>query len=326
MPIPVTRPFRPEPELPVALPITFAGSTYGKSTIVRMLERGEVRRLLPGVYTRELAPSLSGWDRLVWEHRLQISASAWKLVPDEAFSHMSAAVLWGLRGFAPPTLARTIAPQRFARQPVGRHRKCAELPEADASIRSGVPVTSLERTVVDYMRELPMHQALAVADMGIRRGADLARMLEINQMTKSNRRRRIAEFLLGIADGGADSPPEAHIRLLALYAGARDLVPQLKVVIAGETFYLDLGDPRIRLALEYDGREKYQQDSGALYREKLREDTLRSAGWTVVRATAQDLKHPGNFVMRLQRTMDRLGASEDAPDFPGRNTMLANWR
>jgi very-short-patch-repair endonuclease len=79
------------------------------------------------------------------------------------------------------------------------------------------------------------------------------------------------------------------------------------VTVDGQNYFPDLADPTIRLALEYDGKVKYDQRD-ALYREKLREDALRSAGWTVIRFSARDLRDPHAIIMRIRATIRRLGA------------------
>lgn len=313
----------PAPE--VILPVTFPASAHAKSALRGQLGRGEIRRVMPGVYTRE-GEIPSGIDRSLWQHQLKVSASAWKLTADESVSHLSGAVLWGLWGFAPPHLVYTTSPQRFARQPVGRQRVCSEVEQGQLAERSGVPVTGLERTAVDSMRVLPMHRALAVADCALRHGADLQSMIRINEQLQSNRFRQPTAFVLSLAYAGTDSPPESHLRLIAHLAGVPRIVPQLSVCVAGETFHLDVGDPTVRLALEYDGQIKYRDDPKALYREKLREDSLRRAGWTVMRFTARDFRNPAHVVLRIQRVLERLGVSGTGRDFPGRSTLFSHWK
>ena len=64
--------------------------------------------------------------------------------------------------------------------------------------------------------------------------------------------------------------------------------------------YVDLYWPQQNLAVEIDGRIKYE-DLGVLYREKVRQEDLQAAGLIVVRWLAEDVAaFPEHVVERLQ--------------------------
>ena len=68
---------------------------------------------------------------------------------------------------------------------------------------------------------------------------------------------------------------------------------------------VDFAWPDVGVVGEFDGRIKYGRQlagsdpHGVVFAEKLREDALRRAGWTVVRWTWADLKSPRRLVQRL---------------------------
>ncbi|HWH19746.1 MAG TPA: type IV toxin-antitoxin system AbiEi family antitoxin, partial [Solirubrobacterales bacterium] len=62
-------------------------------------------------------------------------------------SHLSAAWLWGIVRNRPGTVHVTCPSSRRARRPFVVH--AADLPEADRTVRDGIPVTSLSRTILD---------------------------------------------------------------------------------------------------------------------------------------------------------------------------------
>ena len=71
---------------------------------------------------------------------------------------------------------------------------------------------------------------------------------------------------------------------------------------------------------EFDGRGKYgrllkpgETTAGAVYREKLREDALRSLGWQVVRWTWNDLDQPDQIALRLREAFARARRSNLRP-------------
>lgn len=60
---------------------------------------------------------------------------------------------------------------------------------------------------------------------------------------------------------------------------------------------MDLGIEGTHVLIEFDGKVKYT-DGGpdALFREKKREDRIRSSGYVVIRVTWADLFHPERIV------------------------------
>jgi len=67
------------------------------------------------------------------------------------------------------------------------------------------------------------------------------------------------------------------------------------------TYWVDLGYPQLRVAIEYDGRTKYVGD--AWFKEKRRHDAITEAGWRVIRVTAEDLRDPPRLVARIRHAL-----------------------
>jgi len=65
--------------------------------------------------------------------------------------------------------------------------------------------------------------------------------------------------------------------------------------------YVDLGWSESKVAVEFDGRVKYEGGDGgaAFYQEKRRQDALEERGWLVVRVMWEDLQQPDAVVARL---------------------------
>ena len=308
---PLTRYFEVEPLRPRELPPTFTSDRAGKHSIAQKLARKEVERVRRGVYSasRVLSDEVDS-DRFaqqVSNHLRAISAVCWDLAPGSVLSHTSAALLLGLSGFDVPNRVHCISPTRYTHNPIGMARFRTHVPADQVLSVRGIPTTCLERTVVDSIRVLPLSQGIALADNAIRHGMARNIALRVNAEKTDPRFRAKAQAILQLAAGTSDSPPESYLRLLALRAGGTQWIPQLRVTVDGQNYFPDLADPTIRLALEYDGKVKYDQRD-ALYREKLREDALRSAGWTVIRFSARDLRDPHAIIMRIRATIRRLGA------------------
>lgn len=62
-----------------------------------------------------------------------------------------------------------------------------------------------------------------------------------------------------------------------------------------------------RLIVEFDGKVKYEGADGrdALFREKRREDALRSLGYNVVRLTWRDLRDPASVERLIRKAFSR---------------------
>lgn len=65
------------------------------------------------------------------------------------------------------------------------------------------------------------------------------------------------------------------------------------------TFWSDLGWPKWRLLLEYDGVAKYGTGPEALLEEKRREDAVRAEGWSVLRVMREDVTRPTTLLGRI---------------------------
>ncbi|MDI5980132.1 endonuclease domain-containing protein [Amycolatopsis magusensis] len=115
-----------------------------------------------------------------------------------------------------------------------------------------------------------------------------------------------ARFLVDLATGLAESPPESWTLLLIVDAGWPPPQPQFVVAnLAGRELYrLDLAWPEARVAVEYDGHaaheDRQEQDA-------LRDEDLRRRGWTLIHLTAADLREPGRFLSDLHAALTRGG-------------------
>ena len=215
-----------------------------------------------------------------------------RLVAAHWFSHESAALLWGLPLWITP--ARTHLMQRHtassSRDPSVTHHPVTP-PEDQRAVVGGLPVTSLERTVVDCASTLPPMQGLVVADAALRAGAD---RLEIDRVLAGRAGRRgvtRARAVIEVADDGAESPGESAARFTVLRDGLPAPQTQVPVETRLGTFWCDAGWVGWRLALEYDGRGKYDgRATDEFVREKRRHDALLEADWRVLRVTKEDLR------------------------------------
>src|SRR5690606_40002622 len=91
-------------------------------------------------------------------------------------------------------------------------RHVGALAPEHVSRRHGLPVTSLERTIVDCAMALNRRDGLVIADAALHLGADRATCEEILAALSGRRGVVAARWVVARADGGAESPGEARTR------------------------------------------------------------------------------------------------------------------
>lgn len=215
------------------------------------------------------------------------------------FSHLSAAVLWGLALWQTPQRVHLLHPSRAGGGGPGIVRHHAALPDEDVTELAGVLVTSLARTVVDCARLLAPLPALVVADSGLAARADPAELAERVERLRGERHVRRARAVLGVADAGPESPYESASRFVVLRDGLPVPETQCELETREGTVWVDWGWPGMRLLAEYDGRVKYTADpTAAFLKEKRRHDAIVETGHRLLRFTREDV-HGSTITHRL---------------------------
>ncbi|MDG4806560.1 DUF559 domain-containing protein [Micromonospora sp. WMMD1120] len=114
---------------------------------------------------------------------------------------------------------------------------------------------------------------------------------------------RRAQWVFGLADGGAESPPESHLRVRLVLGGLPRPVTQHPIRLPnGTVVHPDLAWPEFRVAVEYDGQ--WHSDPEQLHRDRRRLNMLVSAGWLVLHVTSRRLY--GEFPAVLHEVRNAL--------------------
>lgn len=198
------------------------------------------------------------------------------------------------------------------RPPTGIITHKGELADSEVVRRGGLMVTTPERTAFDLGRRDPLGEAVARLDaLGNATGfkaADVARMAR-EQHRGARGMRRLVEAL-DLYDPGAESPRETWLRLLVMSNGYPRPTTQIPVLSADSRrrYYLDMGWPEIKLAVEYDG-DHHRSDPAQFARDILRSEDLDELNWRRVRVTK---RHSEADVLR------RLSLAWDASVHPDR--------
>ena len=162
---------------------------------------------------------------------------------------------------------------------------------------SGLWVTTPVRTLLDCALLLTPTALVCAVDAALHR--HLVRRVDLvpPPHRPGAARLRAAESL---ADGRAESPPETLARLL-LRPQLPDLEPQVELFDAAARLVarFDLGDRRVRLAVEADGKAAHA-GAAMVAKDRRRDRRTEALGWHTERVTWWELRcHQAAFVRRV---------------------------
>ena len=263
---------------------------------------GLVREITPGYFVDAALP-----DTL--DLRLAIARRA--LDPDVVVARRAAAWLHGLdvldyRGFPATPRLEVVTRNRVDRPRtalVSAH-VADDLAATDIVEIGGIRVTSAMRTAADLTRFTPRPDALVSLDAFLHKGLITPDRFKKSLVRWRGRRGvRQAYEVADLADARSQSGGETRLRLRVLDMGLPR--PELQIPVfdlfGNARFYLDLGWPAWRLALEYDGAE-FHTDADA-ERDAHRRAWIRERGWTICVYRKEDVftssQHLDTEVMRL---------------------------
>lgn len=261
------------------------------------------------------------WEELGAEgrHRARAHAVALRLREPFAFSHTSAAVLLGLPmwdvDLSTVHITRPIGSSSRREADVWHH--ACEIAEDEIIEANGLSVTDGTRTVIDNARLADYESAVAMADAALHteqttKDALLTRLNGMRDWPGARRAGRVVEF----ADGLAESVGETWARIVMDAVGLPR--PELQVALpTGDR--VDFLFREYRTVGELDGRHKYgrllkpgEEPGEVVWREKRREDRIRSKGFQVVRLVWADLYNPDLVAARIRRAFAEQGRREAA--------------
>lgn len=179
-------------------------------------------------------------------------------------------------------------------------RHWTELPVRDRAVVAGIPVTTLERSLVDSIRTAGPDSALVVADSAFRRGASTTLVQRMVAESAGKRGVVQARETLRLADPRSASPGESLVR--AAMHRVRDKGPALQIPVKTRigTCWVDVGWTDLKVGFEFDGAVKY---SGGAYGdpEQAQQDrarrvrALEEAGWLIFEVKWADVVDPAEF-------------------------------
>lgn len=257
-----------------------AAGVSSKAVRVRV-ERGRLLVLFHGVYA-------VGHTCLRREGRWLAAVLAGG--PGAALSHRDAAALHALGQGSHARTDVTVRAER-ANQPGVRFHRTTVLDARDVTAVSGIPVTSVARTLVDLAGVVPRERLSNAL-----RQADDLRVLDVRAVRATLARtagrcgpgRRAMEEALAELDALATTLTRSSLEVgfQRLMTQARLPLPQTNVRIG--SVEVDACWPQARLIVELDGWA-FHRGKRAFQRDRERDAGLAAKGWTVVRFTHSDV-------------------------------------
>jgi very-short-patch-repair endonuclease len=212
--------------------------------------------------------------------------------PDAVLSHQSAAALLGIGHGSYKTHVTTPHSKR-SRKGIQAHT--ARLHSEDVTVRDGIPVTSVARTIFD----LAAHQSDTAVTHLIEE-ADRKELLDVRKLERAMARRPRAagtkrlNRVLKAYRGPADTRSKLERDFRKLIHRANLPEPQFNVVVQGLT--VDVYWPRWKLVVELDG-EPYHNNPTAFETDRIRDATLQKADIRVLRVTGDRMDNAPNAVI-----------------------------
>jgi very-short-patch-repair endonuclease len=200
--------------------------------------------------------------------------------PGAALSHRSAAAHWDI---GQPSWKIDVTTPRAKRRRVGIRAHSTRLDPEDVTTHAGIPVTTVERTILDLaalLRTDPLTRLVEAADRKER--------FDLRALDRAIARRPHAagitrlRAVLAAYRGTADTRSGLERGFRALIAKAALPEPQFNVLVAGLT--VDVYWPEWKLVVELDGRP-YHNSPTAHESDRIRDATLQKVDIRVLRVT-----------------------------------------
>ncbi len=272
-----------------------AGGGVAPSAVRYLARTGTVDRLYPGVFC--LPGTTDSWHR-------RLTAALLVCGPEALASHRAAARLWELAGAENEIVEVLIRNGRRPRRLPALVHETDDESLADRRNVENIPVTPIERTLLDYagvikpeLAEVAFHDALNRGRTSLPRLAQALDRLGRRGRPGTARLRTLLADRLGLGST-LESPLETRFLQLLRANGVREPVPQYEILDAAGQFVarVDFAYPERRLAIELDGyahhapRQQWERDLA-------RQNAIFGAQWRLRRFTPNDVDRRPQYVL-----------------------------
>lgn len=291
----------PETESSIIRPGTHVPFTRSQAHDLGIPERelasGRYRSVFRGVYVDHRIPD---------SHVLRGRAGLLVSPPGGVLSHFTAACLWAPAAPRSAQVHLAYEGQAQVRRPeVAVHRFTYPL---ERVWRHGLPVTSPRMTFMHLAVRLDLMELTALGDGLVKRRHTTVEELQEYARAWGHHGGRAGRAAASLVRDRVDSVPETHLRLLIVLGGLPE--PEVNLWVEDELrrprYRLDLAYPRLKIAVEYDGRWHDTPEQRA--RDEDRRSWLRSRGWIVIVVHAEGLyETPGDTLSLIAQALEDRG-------------------
>jgi very-short-patch-repair endonuclease len=248
----------------------------------------------PGVYS--LGPADRSW-------RGRLSAAVLAAGDRAAASHRAGLVVWGLDGIEVAPLELTV-PVGCGPVPEGAivHRTRRPMP---IEVVDGIPVTSVERTLIDAATQIPFPVLEKAYDSALRRHLTSEKEVLAALADQGGRGVRGGPILAWVVDARtsgkpAGSPAEVDLDRLMRKSGLPAPVRQYRITLPnGSVFVVDFGWPDLGKAVEVDGLDAHAS-AQALDQDLDRQNLILGTGLQLRRFSARAVrKRPKEVIAEI---------------------------
>jgi very-short-patch-repair endonuclease/predicted transcriptional regulator of viral defense system len=267
----------------------------GRGSIEWRLANGLLHRVFRGVYLVGHGVPVAG----------AIEFAAVLAVGDGTLvSHRSAAALWGLARRPIGEVEVTVVSRDCRSRDGLRVHQVEQLAAADRAHKSGIPVASPARALVDYAATANSGEIeRAMAEAYANKLTDERRILAAIERAPNHAGVALLRAILGQAGGPRRTRSGGERAMLKLIRAAGLPAPRTNVAIAG--FTADFVWPEERLIVEVDGYP-FHAHRAAFERDHRRDIVHKNAGYEVLRFTARQLdEEPLLVAAAIARALDR---------------------
>jgi very-short-patch-repair endonuclease len=281
-----------------------------RGVLEAQVRAGRLESPFLGVYRIAGAP-------VTWKTNLL--AACWAGGLRAAASHRSAAAIWELPGSWREVAEITCPRWRRARHEGLIIHETKMLNRADTTERDAIPVTTVERTLVDLGAVCAPVVVEMALDSALRRTLVTYRsVFQLLDRIGKQGRNGVGVLRQILRDRGDDqrpteSPMETLLLRLIRGSGLPVPTPQVEIYNVGRfVARVDFAYPEAKLVVEYDS-DAHHLGSREMQRDNRRRNRIVAAGWTVLVATRADTRDGGRDICRaIHAHLDRFGVVRPA--------------
>jgi very-short-patch-repair endonuclease len=211
--------------------------------------------------------------------------------PDAILSHHSAAALWDLRGYTERAVEVTVP--RKSTPPKGIRRHCSFLPADEVTVKKGIPVTSVPRTIFDLAASEDVDAVVSLLREAEFR--ELWDRLSLWDLVERYPGRRGVRKVRAALERLKEEPPgrrrsKLEERFAPFLRQHRLPLPRFNdwIVLGPKRYRVDCHWPGTGQIVELDGWQGHRTKT-AFREDRARDRALRVAGYSVTRLTWSQL-------------------------------------